>query len=399
MLKQILVPLELSAVSEAKLPLVEDYARAFQANVLLLHVLPEASGPRRPEVSLLKRQAGSPRHEGSVSPEEAHARTFLDTLTTRLRVAGCTVRSLVRSGPAAETILAVATEEQVELIVIGSNARRGISRRLLGSVAEAVVRQAACPVLLVRPAPEASLTVPAVRAFAADATRAGLLAPRALGLRDVDVARIIGSVGRASELGADFRPLLRRAADDQRYELVRKLVAGEANEVIGPIELYKLGYGYYVVDGHRRVAAAKELGQDEIPAIVTEFVPTEDATAQKLFTTRRAFERATGLLHVGAALPDNYARLKALIDEYAAHEELTDPREAAERWRNRIFRPLTQRIRTLGLNHFFPGERSADIIVRLADHRRAEAGRLGREVSWDEALDSFATAPRGMNAP
>jgi hypothetical protein len=42
-----------------------------------------------------------------------------------------------------------------------------------------------------------------------------------------------------------------------------------------PVQLYKLGDRYYVVDGHHRVAAALSLGQLEIDAVVTEYLPAE----------------------------------------------------------------------------------------------------------------------------
>jgi nucleotide-binding universal stress UspA family protein len=57
----------------------------------------------------------------------------------------------VRIGKAAETMLQVAIDYDTDLIVVGTNARRGIDRLLLGSVAETLVRTARCPVLVARP--------------------------------------------------------------------------------------------------------------------------------------------------------------------------------------------------------------------------------------------------------
>jgi nucleotide-binding universal stress UspA family protein len=54
------------------------------------------------------------------------------------------------SGPPEHEILDFAEREHVDLIVIGSHGRTGISRLLMGSVAEAVVRRAKCPVLTVK---------------------------------------------------------------------------------------------------------------------------------------------------------------------------------------------------------------------------------------------------------
>ena len=56
---------------------------------------------------------------------------------------------LVMGDPATE-IVRIAEEEQAELIVLGTHGRTGLSRILMGSVAEAVVRHAPCPVLIYR---------------------------------------------------------------------------------------------------------------------------------------------------------------------------------------------------------------------------------------------------------
>jgi universal stress protein A len=63
---------------------------------------------------------------------------------------GVAVERLLREGPVAETILRVAEELPGTLIVMGSHGKRGIENVLLGSVAESVLRRAACPVVTVR---------------------------------------------------------------------------------------------------------------------------------------------------------------------------------------------------------------------------------------------------------
>ncbi len=56
----------------------------------------------------------------------------------------------VRVGDPRDVIDAVATELHADLIIMGTHGRRGLSRLVLGSVAEAVVRSAPCSVLTVR---------------------------------------------------------------------------------------------------------------------------------------------------------------------------------------------------------------------------------------------------------
>jgi nucleotide-binding universal stress UspA family protein len=57
----------------------------------------------------------------------------------------------LREGKPADEILAAAREWEADLIVIGTHGRSGISRLILGSTAESVVRYAACPVLVIKP--------------------------------------------------------------------------------------------------------------------------------------------------------------------------------------------------------------------------------------------------------
>jgi hypothetical protein len=51
-------------------------------------------------------------------------------------------------------------------------------------------------------------------------------------------------------------------------------------------------------------------------------------------------------------------------------------------------------MRLARLHRLFPGERSAELVARLARRRREAAARLGREQDWTEALQEFLTAAR-----
>ena len=65
--------------------------------------------------------------------------------------AGLAVEELIVHGDAASEIVRVAREREVDLIVVSSHGRTGWGRILFGSTAEAVVRHAPCPVLVVKP--------------------------------------------------------------------------------------------------------------------------------------------------------------------------------------------------------------------------------------------------------
>jgi hypothetical protein len=118
----------------------------------------------------------------------------------------------------------------------------------------------------------------ALLSFSHATQRAGPLSRRLPRVESVAVTRIVGSVGRSTELGGNFRPVgrARRRHDDSRLERIRTAMA--AGECLPPVELHKLGRGYYVVDGHHRIAAALLLGQADVDAIVVEHYIAQGGT-------------------------------------------------------------------------------------------------------------------------
>jgi nucleotide-binding universal stress UspA family protein len=80
--------------------------------------------------------------------EAAEAR--LEEKRRALAAGGVEVTARVLLGPAAQAILDVAAAAKAHLIVVGGHGRRGLARLFLGSVAETVVKEAGCPVLVAR---------------------------------------------------------------------------------------------------------------------------------------------------------------------------------------------------------------------------------------------------------
>ncbi|MCC6416626.1 MAG: universal stress protein [Gemmataceae bacterium] len=379
MVSRILVPVDLTPLGEAKLPVTQEYARAFNAEVLLLHVLP----PKAMDADV-------------VLPTEATARGYLDILVAGMAAAGVRAAALLRTGPTAASIVEEAWEHNADLIILGANVRPMLRSVVIGSVADEVVRNAHCPVLLVRPSLDQAAPAP-LRSFGDDATRAGPLRRRSLGVRTVEVGRIIGTVGRVRELGPDFRPLKKRKPDEDRLNSIRR--AMEDGKRLPPLELYKLGFGYYVLDGHHRVAVARELDVVEMEAEVTEFVPLADPEAARTFAERRAFERSTGILDIGATHPESYKRIGEMIEAYRAEHNIPDYRDAAQRWYGAVYRPLWHQIRQDRLAHYFPGDRSADVVGRIWAWRTEMLEHGAPAVSWEAALDGFSATLAGQHPP
>jgi nucleotide-binding universal stress UspA family protein len=135
MLSTILVPLDGSALAEQALPFAERVARVAQARVILTRVVPAYSGA-----------------DMSIDASVAHAaRENLEEIASRLRHAEITVGVTVPEGDAAAQTVGAVAAHSVDLIVMSTHGRSGIGRWLYGSVADAVIRLANVPVMLVPP--------------------------------------------------------------------------------------------------------------------------------------------------------------------------------------------------------------------------------------------------------
>ena len=139
-LKRILLPIDFSDTARHALGYAREMAERFGAEVHLLHVVADptpqdwAAGAAAPVVSDLLEtwEAEAGRHLAAIT---------LDGIET--------VRA-IRVGHAFFEILQYATDNAIDMIVMGTHGRGPVRHLLLGSVAEKVVRKAPCPVLTVR---------------------------------------------------------------------------------------------------------------------------------------------------------------------------------------------------------------------------------------------------------
>jgi len=142
--RTILAPTDLSAQSMAGIRVAQNVARKFRASVVVLTVddrdLPAGA------ISALEIHGRNPDRE--------RIREMLKFLRRTLRDYGLDPSKfllVVRKGSPARAIVDAAVERGVEMIVMSTHGRTGLSHVLVGSVAEQVVRLARCPVLTVKP--------------------------------------------------------------------------------------------------------------------------------------------------------------------------------------------------------------------------------------------------------
>lgn len=117
----------------------------------VVHVLHAA----RAQGGLVELDAGNGVRHVPVDEATAHLASVTNAQVAALGRVGvklepAQVWNHIRMGPASTAVVAFAAEQQADLVVVGTRGRRGVSRLLLGSVAEDVVRRAGCTVLVVR---------------------------------------------------------------------------------------------------------------------------------------------------------------------------------------------------------------------------------------------------------
>jgi len=163
MLKNILVATDFSETSEAAVVYARQLARAFGSTLHVLHVAGSVMA------TAVGAEGYTVDFSGLQREVEEAARKQLDALITeedrRTRAAKATV---LTSNSPAEAIVSYARDAHIDLIVVGTHGRGGVTRMLIGSVAERVVRTAPCPVLTVRQV-AAESTMPEVEQVAAHA--------------------------------------------------------------------------------------------------------------------------------------------------------------------------------------------------------------------------------------
>lgn len=224
------------------------------------------------------------------------------------------------------------------------------------------------------------------------------------GLQDIPLDAIVGSVGRYGDFTRTFLP--RAEVSEDRWAKIKLKALYQGG--LPPIEVYKIGDAYFVLDGNHRVSVARQLGATHIQGYVTEIhtkVPLEpDAQPDDLiikaryaeFLERTGLDRSHPQADLAMTAPGQYRVLEEEIEvhrrrlEQQRGSEVT-LREAAADWYERIYRPVDQIIRQRGLLRDFPGRTESDLYVWIAQHQAELTDELGWEVDPAKAMEDLST--------
>lgn len=226
---------------------------------------------------------------------------------------------------------------------------------------------------------------------------------RYLGLQEVDLDKIVGSVGRYKDFTRSFLP--RTNAIRSRWQRLDAMARGA--EGFPPIEVYKVGDAYFVIDGNHRVSVARQLGAKTVEAYVTELptpVPVDASISTDDLMIKEGYADFLRETKLDQVRPDSEvlltepARYRNLIEHISVHRyflgiDQDRPvawEEAVASWYDNVYMPMIELIRKYDVLEFFPGRTEADLYAWLIKHQ--EALRLhhgGDEVTPEDAVEDF----------
>jgi hypothetical protein len=228
--------------------------------------------------------------------------------------------------------------------------------------------------------------------------RLGLKGQSYVGVRPIPIERIIGTVDRNQDFDREFRP--RRGHIGQRLASVRgTFPAGD----FPPISVFEIGGSYFVSDGHKRVAAARQMGMASIDAEVIrletgyEFPPDVDIRQLIHTEQHRLFMEQTGLelvrpdARIEFTRPQGYRELLEIVKAYGfdlvqqAGSRL-EPHDVAERWYDDVYLPAVAALHGEELPANYAYKTEADLFLWIYGKRR--------DLLVEDASVDFAAAAR-----
>jgi len=218
------------------------------------------------------------------------------------------------------------------------------------------------------------------------------------GIQDIPLDKIVGSVDRYDDFTRSFLPL--REFDASRWARVQLAASSPAG--LPPIEVYKMGDAYFVLDGNHRVSVARQLGATHIQAYVTEVrtkVPiSADTKPSELivkaeyadFLSQTRLDKLRPEADLTVSAPGQYPVLKEHIDVHRYFMGLDFKRsipydEAVVHWYDEVYLPVVRVIREQGVLREFPGRTETDLYLWLSQRRADLRYRLGWDIQPEEA--------------
>jgi hypothetical protein len=226
------------------------------------------------------------------------------------------------------------------------------------------------------------------------------------GIWDVPLDQIIGSVDRYHEFTRTFLP--RRYKMRDRWARVDYLAATKG---LPPVELYKVGDCYFVIDGHHRISVARHAGARSIEAHVREYqtsVPLGPGTTcedllikaeYREFLDHTQLDKSRPEQRIEFTVPGGYRDLEHRIALYQVALGQIDGEpfsyeRAATYWYDMIYTAVVQIIQQQDMLKDFANRTEADLFVWVVSHQQELSEEYGYTVPMTEAGAHVATKHR-----
>ena len=225
-----------------------------------------------------------------------------------------------------------------------------------------------------------------------------------LGLREVPVSKIVGSVGRHRDFDRAFLPS--KPDLGTRWRRIDEIM--HRAEELPPVSLYKIGDAYFVQDGNHRVSVAHQRGVEMIDAEVIELrsrVPVDSALTARDLLHKLEHRRLLERLPIDRVLPEikvefsdvaDYRRLASYIEAHGFRisqlwKRYVSPEEALRDWYEYGYCPISEMIREERILDAFPGRTELDLYLWIVYHRErlaleARDEKVSPQVAKDDIL-------------
>src|SRR5919199_5395354 len=225
-----------------------------------------------------------------------------------------------------------------------------------------------------------------------------------VGMREVPVAKIVGSVGRHRDFDRAFLPS--KGDLGARWKKIDQMM--QRAEELPPVSLYKLGDAYFVRDGNHRVSVARQRGVEMIDAEIIELrsrVPIDSELNARSLLHKMEQRHLLERLPMDRVLPEvklelsdvsDYRRLATHIEAHGYRisqlwKRYVSPEEVLRDWYEYSYRPIAEMIREERILEAFPGRTELDLYLWIIYHRErlaleARDEKIPPEAAKDDIL-------------
>jgi hypothetical protein len=228
-----------------------------------------------------------------------------------------------------------------------------------------------------------------------------------LGLREVPVSKIVGSVGRHRDFDRAFLPS--KPDLGTRWRRIDEIM--HRDEELPPVSLYKIGDAYFVQDGNHRVSVARQQGVEMIDAEVIELrtrVPVDSALTARDLLHKVEHRHLLERLPIDHVLPEivvefsDIADYRSLATYIEAHgfrvsqlwKRYVSPEEVLRDWYEYDYCPIAEMIREEHILDAFPDRTELDLYLWIIYHRErlaleARDEKISPQAAKDDILKNL----------